>query len=66
MFRIIISIVISALLLGLAVVKCMDFDLSNAGFTEWFWFGLIAAVGIIALIRIIGLAKSLDNKPKDE
>lgn len=66
MIRIIISIVISALLLGLAVVKCMDFDLSNAGLTEWLWFGLLAVVGIIALTRLIALAKALDNKTKEE
>lgn len=66
MFRTIVSIVISALLLGLAIVKCMDLNLANAGLTEWLWFGLFAIVGIIALTRIIALAKTLDNKIREK
>ena len=66
MFRIILSIVISATLLGLTVVKCMSIDLTNAKPTEWLWFGLVGVVGVIALTRIIALAKALDNKTKQE
>ena len=66
MFRIILSIVISALLLGLSVVKCMRIDIINAGKTEWLWFGLFAIVGIIALMRIISLAKLLDKRTNKE
>mgnify|MGYP003480435397 CR=1 FL=1 len=66
MFRIILSIVISATLLGLTVVKCMSIDLTDAEPTEWLWFGLVVVVGVIALTRIIALAKALDNKTKQE
>ena len=66
MFRIILSIVISALLLGLSVVNCMRIDIINAGKTEWLWFGLFAIVGIIALMRIISLAKLLDKRTNKE
>ena len=66
MFRIILSIVISALLLGLSVVNCMHIDIINAGKTEWLWFGLFAIVGIIALMRIISLAKLLDKRTNKE
>ena len=66
MFRIILSIVISALLLGLSVVNCMLTDIINAGKTEWLWFGLFAIVGIIALMRIISLAKLLDKRTNKE
>ena len=66
MFRIILSIVISALLLGLSVVNCMLTDIINAGKTEWLWFGLFAIVGIIALMRIISLAKLLDKRINKE
>ena len=66
MFRIILSIVISATLLGLTVAKCMSIDLTNAGPTEWMWFGLVVVVGIIALIRIIALSKALDKNTKKE
>ncbi len=66
MFRIILSIVISATLLGFTVVKCMSIDLTNAEPTEWLWFGLVVVVGIIALIRIIALAKALDKNTKKE
>lgn len=66
MFRIIVSIVISALLLGFTVVECMLVDLTNAGPTEWMWFGLVVVVGIIALTRLIALAKALDKNTKKE
>ena len=66
MFRIILSIVISALLLGLSVVNCMRIDIINAGKAEWLWFGLFAIVGIIALMRIISLAKLLDKRTNKE
>ena len=66
MFRIILSIVISALLLGLSVVNCIRIDIINAGKTEWLWFGLFAIVGIIALMRIISLAKLLDKRTNKE
>ena len=61
MYRTVLSIVISAVLLGLSVVKCTQIDIINAGQTEWLWFGLFAVVGILALVRIIALAKVLDG-----
>ena len=61
MFRTILSIVISAVLLGLSVVKCTQIDIDNAGQVEWLWFGLFVVVGILALVRIIALAKVLDG-----
>ena len=61
MFRTILSIVLSAVLLGLSVVKCMLIDIVNAGQVEWLWFGLFVVVGILALVRIIALAKVLDG-----
>ena len=61
MYRTVLSIVISAVLLGLSVTKCSQIDITNAGQTEWLWFGLFAVVGILALVRIIALAKVLDG-----
>ena len=61
MYRTVLSIVISAVLLGLSVAKCSQIDITNAGQTEWLWFGLFAVVGILALVRIIALAKVLDG-----
>ena len=66
MFRTVLSIVISAVLLGLSVVKCTQIDIANAGQTEWLWFGLFAVVGILALVRIIALAKVLDSLSEKE
>jgi hypothetical protein len=39
----------------------MRIDIINAGKTEWLWFGLFVVVGILALVRIIALAKVLDG-----
>ena len=66
MFKTVLSIVISAVLLGLSVVKCTQIDITNAVQTEWLWFGLFAVVGILALVRIIALAKVLDSLSKKE
>lgn len=65
MFRIILSIVISAVLLGLSIANSMFINIANAGTTEWLLLGLFAIVGIVALVRIISLAKLLDKLIKE-
>lgn len=47
-------------------MKCMQIDIVNAGRVEWLWFGLFVVVGILALCRIIALAKVLDRLTKME
>lgn len=66
MFRVIISVVTSAVLLGLAVVSCLKVELRGAGPTEWLWFSIYAIIGIIALVRLIALAKELGKQTKEE
>lgn len=66
MFRLIVSIVTSAVLLGLAVVSCLNMDLSNAKPTDWLWFSIYAIIGIVALVRLAALAKEFERQKKEK
>ncbi|MBR6630753.1 MAG: hypothetical protein IKK89_02250 [Alistipes sp.] len=67
--RLIISIVISAVLLGLVVVYCINAWMPTEP-NAWILWGASVAVGISAIYRISNLAKALgmlknDNKEKE-
>lgn len=65
--RIVISIVISAVLLGLVVVFCIN-TWMPADTMGWLLFGAMALCGVFAIHRIANLAKALGmlNKSNDK
>ena len=62
--RLIISIVISAVLLGLVVVYCINASMSTEP-NAWILWGASVAVGIVAILRIASLAKLLGKKDEE-
>ena len=67
--RLIISIVISAVLLGLVVVYCINAWMPTEPLA-WIIWGVMAICGVTAVYRISNLAKALgmlksDNKEKE-
>lgn len=56
--RLVISIVISAVLLGLVVVFCIN-NWMPAKLADWILWGASALLGISAIYRIANLAKAL-------
>lgn len=67
--RLIVSIVISAVLLGLVVVYCINAWMPTEP-VAWIIWGAMAVCGISAIYRISNLAKALgmlknDNKEKE-
>ena len=62
--RTIISIVISALLLGIAVAYCINRWMPADSY-EWVKWGLVAALAAISIARIATLAKSLGKKNEE-
>ena len=62
--RLIISIVISAVLLGLVVVYCINAWMPTEP-NAWILWGASVAVGIVAILRIASLAKLLGKKDKE-
>lgn len=62
--RLIISIVISAVLLGLVVVYCINAWMPTEP-NAWILWGASVAVGIVAILRIASLAKLLGKKDEE-
>lgn len=62
--RVIVSIVISAVLLGLVVVYCINWWMP-VDVLDWIIWGVMAVAGISAISRISSLAKMLGNKDKE-
>ncbi len=62
--HIIVSISISAVLLGLVVVKCMEWWMPTTA-REWVLWVAILMVGFIAIMRIATLAKTLAHKDEE-
>ena len=62
--RLIISIVISAVLLGLVVVYCVNAWMPTEP-NAWILWGASVAVGIVAILRIASLAKLLGKKDEE-
>ena len=62
--RVIVSIVISAVLLGLVVVYCIKWWMP-ADALDWVIWGVMAVAGISAICRISNLAKILGDKDKE-
>lgn len=62
--RLIISIVISAVLLGLVVVYCINAWMPTET-NAWILWGTSVAVGIVAILRIASLAKLLGKKDEE-
>ncbi|MBQ3233368.1 MAG: hypothetical protein IJA96_02020 [Alistipes sp.] len=62
--RLIISIVISAVLLGLVAVYCINAWMPTEP-SAWILWGASVAVGIVAILRIASLAKLLGKKDEE-
>ena len=62
--RAIVSIVISAVMLGLVVVYCIKWWMP-ADALDWVIWGVMAVAGISAIYRISNLAKILGDKNKE-
>ena len=62
--KVVFSIVLSAVLLGLVVANCIKKWMPSEP-NEWILWGALVAVGIIAILRIASLAKLLDNKDEE-
>lgn len=62
--RLIISIVISAVLLGLVVVYCINAWMPTEP-NAWILWGASVAVGIVTILRIASLAKLLGKKDEE-
>ena len=62
--RLIISIVISAVLLGLVVVYCINAWIPTEP-NAWILWGASVAVGIVTILRIASLAKLLGKKDEE-
>ena len=62
--RVIVSIVISAVLLGLVVVYCINWWMP-ADVLDWIIWSVMAVAGILAICRISNLAKILGNRDKE-
>ena len=73
MFRLVISIVLSAVVLGMAAVRCILMSASwlrrgsdmPTCTKEWLWFGMFVVVGVVALLRLIYLATMLGRAKKE-
>lgn len=63
--RVIISIVISAVLLGLTVVYCMT-EWMPAKPMDWVLWVVVFLLGVSAIYRIANLAKMLGDSDKDK
>lgn len=64
MLRVVVSIVISAVLLGLVVVYCINAWMPTEP-NVWILWGASVAVGIVAILRIASLAKLLGKKDEE-
>lgn len=64
MLRVVVSIVISAVLLGLVVVYCINAWMPTEP-NAWILWGASVAVGIVAILRIASLAKLLGKKDEE-
>ena len=62
--RVYISIVISAVLLGLVVEYCINAWMPTEP-NAWILWGASVAVGIVAILRIASLAKLLGKKDEE-
>ena len=62
--RVIVSIVISAVLLGLVVVYCINWWMP-VDVLDWIIWGAMAVAGISAIYRISNLAKILGDIDKE-
>ena len=62
--RVVVSIVISAVLLGLVVVYCIKWWMP-VGAIGWIIWGAMAITGILAIYRISNLAKILGDIDKE-
>ena len=62
--RVYISIVISAVLLGLVVEYCVNAWMPTEP-NAWILWGASVAVGIVAILRIASLAKLLGKKDEE-
>ena len=62
--RIVISIVISAVLLGLVVAYCIRTWMPTE-LLDWALWGVMASIGIYAIYRIANLAKMLGDKDNE-
>ena len=62
--RVVTSIVISAVLLGLVVAYCIRTWMPTE-LLDWALWGVMAGMGIFAIYRITNLAKMLNNKDKE-
>ena len=62
--RLIISIVISAVLLGLVVVYCTNAWMPTEP-NAWILWGASVVVGVVAILRIASLAKLLGKKDEE-
>lgn len=61
---VIVNIVISAVLLGLVVVYCINWWIP-ADVLDWIIWSVMAVAGIWAICRISNLAKMLGNRDKE-
>ena len=62
--RVIISIVISAVLLGMVVSYLIRAQMPSEP-NEWILWGASVAVGVVAILRIASLAKLLGKKDEE-
>ena len=64
MYRFVLSTVISAVVLVMAVINCLATTPTNT--SQWVMFGIYVVIGIIALLRIIFLFNMMDRKKKED
>ena len=64
MYRFVLSTVISAVVLVMAVINCLAATPTNT--SQWVMFGIYVVIGIIALLRIIFLFNMMDRKKKED
>ena len=62
--RVIVSIVISGVLIGLVVSYCIRAWMPSEP-NEWILWGASVAVGVVAILRIASLAKLLGKKDEE-
>ena len=62
--KVVFSIVLSAVLLGLAVATCIKEWIPSEP-NEWILWGTSVAIGVVAILRIASLAKLLDRKDEE-
>ena len=63
--KVVFSIVLSAVLLGLVVANCIKEWMPSEP-NEWILWGALVAVGVIAILRIASLAKLLGKKDEEK